>query len=79
MKRRGTTPGTLTKRWATSIDESDHTEATMAHVSSSQLQPAQSRTTITNTMTSNGDDDDVYDAGSHRVNERDRPHRSRSK
>ena len=63
MKRRGTTPGTLTKRRATSIDESDQTEATMAHVSSSQL-PAQSRTTIT--MTSNGDDDDVYDAGSHR-------------
>ena len=76
MKRRVTTPGTATKRWATSVDESDHTEATMAHVRPVVILAAGTSTVEDDDHDdSNGDDEDEYDAGIHRVDERGPPHR----
>jgi hypothetical protein len=76
LKRRVTTPGTATKRWATSVDESDHTEATMAHVRPVVILAAGTSTVEDDDHDdSNGDDEDEYDAGIHRVDERGPPHR----
>ena len=74
------TPGAPTKRRATSIDESGHTEATMAHVRPVVILPAGTSTVEDDDhddSNANGDDEDEYDTGSHRVNKRGRPHRSR--